>query len=225
MKRLLLSLSLLLALGVGAQPLPAENKPTSDWMRLVELDSAASLRSALLRGQDPNVMDHRGQRALHWALMHESAKAVDVLLAAPQTDVNARNQAGERPIWLAAMRGRADWLRALLARGAQLETGPQIAKAWTTLHYAVLAPNTEVLQLLLARKDLDLNAPSDNASTPLMMALGYGSLDAAELLVKAGADRQRRNDLGLSAWDFAKRAGREDFAARLGLGPGVSEKD
>lgn len=219
------------ALSLHAQELPAETPALRQWMRLVELNGGAAVRDRLLAGQDPNAIDHRGQRALHWALMHESGKVVEVLLEDPRTDPNALNHAGEKPLWLAAMRGRLDWVQALVRRGARLEQGspdPQ-ARAWTTLHYAVLAPTTEVMRWLLAQGGLDLNAGSVNGSTPLMMALGYGSMDAAELLLKAGADPTRRNDLGLDAWEFARRAGREDIAQRLGVRPSaaagsVSEK-
>ncbi len=209
-----------------AQELPAESAQTNAWMRVVELDGGPAVRERLKAGQDPNAMDHRGQRALHWALMHESGKAFEALLADPRTDVNAVNQAGEKPLWLAAMRGRLAWVQALIARGAQLETRDRAggSRDWTTLHYAVLAPNVEVTRWLLARGDQAIDAPSANGSTPLMMAAGYGSLDAAALLLQAGADPQLRNDLGLGAWEFARRAGREMAANRLGLQPPVSEK-
>lgn len=212
-----------------AENLPAETPAMNHWMRLVELDGGIAVRARLLAGQDPNAIDHRGQRALHWALLQESGKVVGVLLDDPRTDANALNHAGEKPLWLAAMRGRLDWMQALVRHGAKLEQGPPdaAARAWTTLHYAVLAPTPQPLRWLLAQGGLDLNAGSINGSTPLMMALGYGSLDAAELLLKAGADPLRRNDLGLDAWEFARRAGRDDAAERLGIKPppaGLSDK-
>lgn len=231
---LLMLLSLGLSLSVQAQQdVVRDSAELRDWFRMSELDSAAGVRRKLLAGQDPNVQGERGQRALHWALMHESGKALEVLLSDARTDVNALNAAGEKPLWLAALRGRLPWVQALLARGAQLERGPQpaAARAWTTLHYAATAPTPEVLAWLLKQGDLDLNAGSTNGSTPLMLALGYGSLDSAALLIKAGADVTRRNDLGLSAWDFAKRSGREEALQRVGIelpkppaSPAVSEK-
>ncbi len=218
---LLLALALAPAADLRAQPAAADSAVMREWMRIVELNGGPAVRERLLAGQDPNAIDSRGQRALHWALMHESGKVIEVLLDDPRTDPNALNEAGEKPLWLAAMRGRLDWVQALLQRGATLERGEPdaTARAWTTLHYAVLASHTEVLRWLLAQGGMDLNAGSINGSTPLMMALGYGSVDAAALLLKAGADPSRRNDLGLDAWEFARRAGREDIAGRLGLKP------
>ena len=220
-----LALGLVLSLGLAqAQPLPAsapapDTAALRDWFRRAELDSASGILAKLLAGQDPNVMGEKGQRALHWALMNESGAALKALLADPRTDVNAENGVGEKPLWLAALRGRLDWVQALLKRGAQLERGkqPDGARAWTTLHYAAIAPSLEVLDWLLKEGCCDLDAGSTNGSTPLMMALGYGSPDAAERLVKAGARLDLKNDLGLSAWDFARKVGRDALAERLGV--------
>jgi uncharacterized protein len=219
-KALWLALCLLAAPALAADPEPTRDSPALlDWFRMAELDSASSLRAKLLAGQDPNVMGEKGQRALHWALMHESGRALQVLLDDPRTDVNAENAVGEKPIWLAALRNRLDWVQALLKRGAQLERGPQPAgaRAWTTLHYAATAPGPQVLDWLLQQGDQDLNAGSTNGSTPLMLALGYGPLDSAERLIKAGAKLELKNDLGLTAWDFARRSGRDEPAERLGV--------
>jgi ankyrin repeat protein len=48
-----------------------------------------------------------------------------------------------------------------------------------------------------------------------MMAARYGALDAAPLLLKRGANPALRNQVGLSAADFARGAERDALAARL----------
>jgi ankyrin repeat protein len=45
-----------------------------------------------------------------------------------------------------------------------------------------------------------------------MMAAQYGTRDAVKLLLEAGADPNLKNQLGLSALDFAMRANRRDAA-------------
>ena len=70
------------------------------------------------------------------------------------------------------------------------------------------------MQLLLD-KGAALEAESPNGSTPLMMAAGYGAEASVDLLLARGADPRRRNDLQLTAADFARRAQREALAARL----------
>lgn len=212
-------------LALAAAPLAAAAQapdPLREFFRMIELDSRSAVLEALLRGMDPNVLAPNGQRPLHWALMHESGQALDGLLADPRTDVEAENDKGERPLMLAALRGRLAWAQQLVRRGAQVDPN-QGRKTWSALHYACSGPDQGVSAWLLDQ-GADINARSDNGSTPLMMAFGYGSLDSAAVLLQRGADRTLRNDLGLDAWDFARKAGRSDAAQRMGLRPtGLSE--
>jgi ankyrin repeat protein len=55
-----------------------------------------------------------------------------------------------------------------------------------------------------------IDAESPNGTTPLMMAARYGSAKATQLLIEEGADLQTKNQLGLSALDFAKQGNRPD---------------
>jgi ankyrin repeat protein len=48
-----------------------------------------------------------------------------------------------------------------------------------------------------------------------MMAAGYGTPEAVKLLLQEGADPTLRNELGLTAVDFAMRAERHDIAVLL----------
>ena len=48
-----------------------------------------------------------------------------------------------------------------------------------------------------------------------MMAAGYGTPEAVQLLLSAGADPLLKNQLGLTAIDFAHRAGRAESAASI----------
>jgi ankyrin repeat protein len=56
-----------------------------------------------------------------------------------------------------------------------------------------------------------IDAASPNGTTPLMMALRYGLYDSAALLVKEGADATIKNQLGLTALDFARQTQRDDM--------------
>lgn len=204
---------LLLGLLAGAASAAAD--PTREFFRAIEINNYDGVLTLLVRGLDPNQADPQGQRPLHWALLHESEKAIEALLADPRTNLNARNGSDETPLMLAALRGRLDWLQLLVKKGARIERGPG-ERAWTALHYACSGPDNGTVAWLIDQ-GLDIDARSSNGTTPLMMAAGYGSIDSAQLLLKRGADPKLRNDLGLSAWEFARRAGREDIAERLGL--------
>lgn len=163
----------------------------------------------LLAGTDPNTRDAQRNTALHIAIREESENAMNALLKAPATDVNAINQAGETPLMLAAIKGRLPWVKTLVERGAHVNEA-----GWSPLHYAASGPNEAVVRWLL-EQGADINARSPNGTTPLMMAAGYGGLSSVEVLLAANADVRLKNDQGMTAGDFARRAGQDDWGKKL----------
>jgi hypothetical protein len=55
-----------------------------------------------------------------------------------------------------------------------------------------------------------IDAESPNGTTPLMMAAMYGSPEAVKVLIQAGSDLTVKNQMGLSALDFAVRGQRQN---------------
>ncbi|PKO35981.1 MAG: hypothetical protein CVU33_20800, partial [Betaproteobacteria bacterium HGW-Betaproteobacteria-6] len=86
---------------------------------------------------------------------------------------------------------------------------------WAPLHYAATHGHLDVMRLLLENHAY-IDAESPNGSTPLMMAAGYGTPEAVKLLLEEGADPMLKNQLGLTAIDFANRASRAESAALIG---------
>lgn len=180
-----------------------------DFFTAVTRDDGAAIGRLVARGFDPNSLDPNGQTGLILALRADSASVVEALLAVPGTDVNAENPSGETALMMAALKGRLDWCEQLLARGAAVNK-----RGWTPLHYAATGPAPTIVQLLID-KGARIEAPSPNRSTPLMMAAGYGAEANVDVLLGRGADPRARNDLQLTAADFARRAQREPLAGRL----------
>jgi ankyrin repeat protein len=85
---------------------------------------------------------------------------------------------------------------------------------WTPLHYAATGAQPqqpEIIALLLEHHAF-IDAASPNGTTPLMMAAHYGTRESVLLLLQEGADPSLKNQLGLSAADFALRVSRKDIA-------------
>jgi ankyrin repeat protein len=188
---------------------PALATPEDELLSAAQRDDGYRVMTLLVRGVDPNVRDAKGQTALHIALREDSEKALTSLLKHPQLDVNALNAAGETPLMLAAIGGRLGASKQLVGRGAQINR-----EGWTPLHYACSGPDNGVARWLLAQ-GADIDARSPNGSTPLMLAAGYGGLSTAEMLLQAGAKPGLLNEQGLTAADFAARAGRDKFVKVL----------
>ena len=71
---------------------------------------------------------------------------------------------------------------------------------------------------LLLEHHAYIDAQSPNGTTPLMMAASYGSPEAVKLLIESGADIHVRNQKGMTALDFARRAERPDSVELIEAG-------
>lgn len=187
----------------------ARAAPIDDMVIAAELNDGRTILSLLLKGVDPNQPDSRGRKALFIAAKEESLRALDSLLTSPQTQVDEANAQGETPLMIAAIRGSLPAVRALVKRGAAVNR-----PGWTPLHYACSGPDNGVAAFLIAQ-GAELNARSENGTTPLMMAARYGSGDLVPLLLKAGAEPRAANEQELTAADFADRGGRDMMAKEL----------
>jgi ankyrin repeat protein len=183
-----------------------------DFFVAVLRDDADAITALLRRGFDPDTRDPKGQVGLTLALQNGSNKAFAALLAWPKINVEARNAQDESPLMMAALKGNLEAVRALLARDADVnKTG------WTPLHYAASAGSSQHLAIiaLLLENHAYIDATSPNGTTPLMMAAQYGSTEAVQLLLDEGADPTLRNQLKLTAADFALRVSRTESADRI----------
>jgi ankyrin repeat protein len=177
-----------------------------EFFMAVKRDDAAAIETLLKRGFDPNTPNADGQYGLFLALREPSPRVARLLIDWPQTRVETRNRADESALMMAALKGEADLARRLIARGADVnKTG------WTPLHYAATGGHQALIAMLLETHAY-IDAESPNGTTPLMMAAQYGTVAAVRQLLEAGADASLKNQLGLTAQDFAFRAQRQDVA-------------
>ena len=177
-----------------------------DFFKAIELDDDRTVADLLRRGFDPNARDPRRQSAIIVALDKDSRKVAAALLASRKLKVEARNAKDESALMMAALRGNLEAARTLIARDADVnKTG------WTPLHYAASssADTAQAMVRLLLEHSAYIDAGSPNGTTPLMMAAQYGEIDVARLLLQEGADPSIKNQLGLAAADFARKAQRD----------------
>ncbi|WP_354415248.1 ankyrin repeat domain-containing protein [Variovorax atrisoli] len=194
---------------VVAASLAAHAGSFEDFFRAVRGDNASGVRNLIQRGFDPNTRDEHGQTGLLIALREPSPKVIKVLIEAPQTDVDIASPKDETPLMLAAIKGQQDVVDQLLKRDAAVnKTG------WTPLHYAATSGQIAIMKTLLENFAF-IDAQSPNGTTPLMMAAMYGSNDAVKLLLDEGADTTMKNQLGMTAVDFANKANRSEAASMI----------
>lgn len=175
-----------------------------DFFRAVKSDNAAAVRELLRRGFDPNTRDPQSQTGLLLALREPSPKVAQVLIEAPETDIEARNAQDESPLMMAALKGQHEFVAKLIARDADINK-----PGWAPLHYAATTGQVAILRVLL-EKHAFIDAQSPNGTTPLMMAAMYGTTEAVKLLLDEGADPLMKNEQGMTASDFGQRGNRPD---------------
>ncbi len=175
-----------------------------DFFTAIKRDDAVTVTHLIRRGFDPNTLDPAGNHGLLLALQVSSLNVVTALLKAPQIKVEVRNAQDESPLMLAAFQGLTTICKKLIDADADVNK-----PGWTPLHYAATHGHVEVINLLLSHYAY-IDAASPNGTTPLMMAAEYGTTAAVNLLLESGADVELKNELGLSALDFAQRAQRPD---------------
>lgn len=191
-------------------PIAAVAGAYDDFFHAAKMNDANEIKSLLNRGLDPNLIEPaRGDTGLILALRENSMKVFDVLINARDIDIEIKARNGDNALMIASYKGNKAAVDALLAKGAQINR-----PGWTALHYAAAGGHNEIVQLLLD-KSAYIDAASPNNTTPIMMAARGGHILTVKLLLEAGADAMLKNDVGMTAIDFANSVGRQDIAEGL----------
>lgn len=175
-----------------------------DFFVAIKRDDPNSVTALLSRGFDPNTLGPSAEHGLVVAIRDSSLKAVAALLAWPSIKVEVRTVNDESALMLAALKGLTEICRQLIELGADVNK-----PGWAPLHYAASRGHLAVMTLLLDHHAY-IDAASPNGTTPLMMAARYGSFESTKLLLEAGADPSLKNELGMTAIDFAKTGNQAD---------------
>lgn len=206
-RRRLLVAGLLPDLQRWFEPLKPKADSYSTWFQAARIDDVTTCRDLLARGFDPNTIEPvLLDTALLIATRQGSSKVFKLLLFTPGVNLESRSRNGDNALMIATFKKDIASVQALIDQGAQINR-PE----WTALHYAAAAGSLPLVRLLLDH-DAYLDAESPNKTTPLMMAARGGYGDVAEFLLAQGADLYAKNELGLTAVDFARAQGHVPLA-------------
>lgn len=182
---------------------------SSSWWIDILNDRESSVKQALKRGTDPNVINDDKLPPLMLAIRSNAWKVYDALLADRRTQVDAANGHGETALMYLALLGDTARAQALIARGAAVNR-----LGWTPLHYAASKGHVETARMLLDKGAI-VNAPAPDGTTPLMMAAYSGNREVAQVLLDRGADPTAINLQKLTAADWARERRHSRLAADL----------
>jgi ankyrin repeat protein len=196
-------------------------------------------------GATPKTTNAYGATPLAEACTNSDPAMIEKLLKAG-ADPNARSSEGETALMTAARTGSVESVKALVEHGADVNATEQ----WlgqTALMWAVAENHPAVVELLIAH-GADVNArstvreekvknkwftanvvsaPPKGGLTPLLYAARQNSLEAARMLVKAGADLNMTDPDGTSALVIAIVNAHYDLPIYLmehGADPNIADK-
>ena len=193
----------------------------------VHEDRVAIAALLLDAGADVTLTNRYGVSAASLAAENGTAVILERLLDAG-VDANTTQPGGETLLMTAARTGDADTVRLLLARGADPNVREDL-RGQTALMWAAANNNAGAIYAL-AEQGADLHARTDNPSggagrgfssapatgfTPLLFAVRAGHLDAARVLLDAGADVNDAVSDGQSALVVAAANANWELAAYL----------
>jgi len=184
--------------GSGRMTTPVDGKEVGELFAAVRAGDSA--RVAVLLARDArlaNVIDHDGMSPLITAAYHRVPAVVKALMAA----------GAEPDIFAASALGLQERLALLLTSKPERvrEVSPD---GWTALHLAAHFGQLDSIRLLLAR-GADVAAVSKNAirNEPLQAAVASGEVEAARLLLDAGAAVDARSHGQFTALHIAAENG------------------
>ncbi len=161
------------------------------------------------------------------ALIQAANREIAEMLVAKGASVNARNMGGLTPLMQAASLGDPEWVRLLLAKGADVNavSGPALGSVKNgpiglgslTLLMAVAYGPPELVKLLIDA-GADVNAKDVRGMTPLMLAIGCDHNDprVVKLLLASGADPKIKSKGHEDALAWARKVGSADVLAAFG---------
>ncbi len=178
----------------------------------------SALMLALYRGQERNVAAIA--EAKGWLDVFEAAAVGDpgkleLALKEDPEAIRAFSADGFTALHFAAFFGRRLPANLLVLAGADVNAEARNPSRVRPIHSAVAGPDPMMAEILLAM-GADVNAQQEGGFTALHAAAKRGNNKLVDLLLRADADPRLPAADGQTAADFARAAGQEELAARLG---------
>ena len=158
----------------------------------IKRQDKAEIAALLKQRVDVNAPQPDGTAPIHWALYHDDAATLDLLIRAG-AKVNAVTDAGLTPLWVACSANTsAPTIRRLLDAGADPNRAPNTGE--TALMWCARGGAVEAVKALLSR-GAKVDAREKSAGqTALMWAVAARHPEVVKTLLEVGADPRSRSN-------------------------------
>jgi 7,8-dihydropterin-6-yl-methyl-4-(beta-D-ribofuranosyl)aminobenzene 5'-phosphate synthase len=145
---------------------------------------------------------------IHEAIIKGDLNAVQTILEADKSLLEARNSENFTPLLLASIHGQLEIARFLIEMGANIHAGDN--ENSTPLHNAAARGHSDIISLLID-KGAHINQCDGNGMTALHFAASYGRAECAKLLLEKGANVNAREINGRTPLFFNARQGNKEI--------------
>lgn len=128
---------------------------------------------------------------------------------------NCHDRLGRPPLWRAVACQQAEFVTALLERDDTEVNRRDLASRQTPLGHAAQKGDLSILKLLLAHRDMELDARNKYGRTPFLEAAANGHVEIVEELFKNNADPNHRDQNGYSPLTWAVLKGHDPVTRAL----------
>ncbi|CAG2256811.1 unnamed protein product [Mytilus edulis] len=146
-------------------------------------------------GADVNIVNKRGETALSLACVNDNFRIINVLLNGG-AEIDKVNKDGETPLAIACKGNIVSFIMSSIFQSFRASSNVESTDT-----------RLEIIKLLLSR-NADVNKPTHDGSTPLMVACKWQKADVVVMLLDKGACIQSKNNLGENALSIACKNGR-----------------
>ncbi len=130
--------------------------------------------------------------------------------------VDICDSAGTPMLCVAARSGKLNMVKWLLAKNANINA-ISADRGYTALMDAIWKNDLDCVSCLI-KNGADLNTISKDGQSVAVLAVGIGNTDICKLIAKNGADVHKKDNMGMSAMDYAQLFKKEDIIKAFSTG-------
>lgn len=215
-------------------------------LEAIEEDDYKTMRSLINRGANINAKDGYGLSTLHLAIKNRSLKALNVLLANRNINLESKLPEGyfthlnnnstdavyigkATPLLYAIFKSNGDdrIVNELIRKGADVNAVDE--EGWSSFLYAAAFGNPYILRNIASKNSSLINSKTKNNVTPLHMSVVYDNMNNIRYLVRnLKVDINAKDDDGWTALYYAaanKKMEAYNLLLKLGADKNIKNKD